>query len=491
LMKLRRPPRFVLSLLLPTLWIAGCGKPAPKQTHVTPSLPPATEEAIVQSLVNGVIPTPEEVKSGKIPPARKTCEEFRAGLPEDWFQELIEVPEDPAQPQGRKIRVFYYGMIHRGTVPTVFFNGGPNDDSHNYFALFKSLPAFQDSISLIYIDQRGTGCSDPYPKGKETETLQRLRFYGSQGIVADAEAIRAKVWAGKKWNVFGHSYGAFVVHRYWVQAPDAIRASFAYAGALSPDPYERTKNRLLAQLRINEAYLDRYPDDRATLAQLVDYLTPNRCFQTKDTKSQACGSELLDEFNGLLAFNDQWLSLHKWVNTMVTRQGVSTDGVALFASTHRFLKIGSPLTSSAIARRVIDWTDRNVPDFDTAICTRISGELRTQGKDLAQAPINECTVLFQNPLQTPSELKEHIKALPQDVITLERLKKSLVAHADARFYLYSGKNDPWAPVESFEAELKAVADLKNVHYSSFSTSGHDGYYTEPMFWADLARESKE
>ena len=88
------------------------------------------------------------------------------------------------------------------------------------------------TLSMIYLDQRGNGCSDPYPAGPvntqfTTMTAQRLALYGSRSIVRDAEALRELLLGpGKSWSAFGQSFGGEIVHRYvemLPQSPDAPR----------------------------------------------------------------------------------------------------------------------------------------------------------------------------------------------------------------------------------------------------------------------------
>src|SRR6185437_2571077 len=85
------------------------------------------------------------------------------GLTYDW----ITVPEDWDHPDSSpKIHVFYYRwkklQADGREDPIVFFNGGPSMSSHTSEETFQANPAAAE-LDLIYIDQRGTGCSDPYP----------------------------------------------------------------------------------------------------------------------------------------------------------------------------------------------------------------------------------------------------------------------------------------------------------------------------------------
>src|ERR1700758_1705423 len=45
------------------------------------------------------------------------CRQFIASLPPNFTHGTIEVPEDPSQPGGEKVQVFYYGRFITGRDP--------------------------------------------------------------------------------------------------------------------------------------------------------------------------------------------------------------------------------------------------------------------------------------------------------------------------------------------------------------------------------------
>ena len=225
------------ALLVPALPLLffGCSKP-PKQanpaSHVVPALSLATKARVSQNMRNGRIPSPSEVAEDAIPMANEECKDFQEQeIPKDWFQGTLTVPEDVSHPEGAKVNIFYYGNINPDSIPTVFFNGGPGHSSHGsevFLAKYQRLFDLGKKVSVIFLDQRGTGCSSGYPRGRDDATLQRLRLYGTRGIVEDAEALRAKLWPGKPWIASGQSYGGYIVHRYVMLHPEGLRAAFSH-----------------------------------------------------------------------------------------------------------------------------------------------------------------------------------------------------------------------------------------------------------------------
>jgi pimeloyl-ACP methyl ester carboxylesterase len=428
------------------------------------------------------------------------CQQFKSELPKDWFQDTLEVPEDPANPNGRKIKIFYYGKLSTNSIPTMFFNGGPGGTSHGmYYNTTNKQKTFdaEKKISFVFFDQRGNGCSDFYPQGRSEEVIQRLSHYGSSGIVSDAEHVRKKLLGDGKWNVFGQSYGGHIVHRYVIQAPEGTNAAFSHANVLQSDGYVRFKNRIASQVRIFKSYLQRFPDDEAKFMALKNYLTEDRCYinpYNKDDK--ACGHEVLDSVNSLLGFSESWLSLHQWVGLMVPDSEVSNANVGRYMATFYFDEDDSnPLNNKNIAQSVISWTDRNMVSGNPEECYKIKNELKTEGIDLDVYPITECSSMLQygfdpnTPPKPESPTRTLIKKLPRNIMTIEQLKNAMTANTNVHLYLYSGQLDSYVPVENFAEQLAVVKDLPNVHYTHFNGTGHNGYNTEPKIWTDLIKHS--
>lgn len=462
--------------------------------QVVPSLSPSTQAQVNQNLKNGRLPAPSEVANNSVPTTPDACEQFRATIPTNWFQDTIEVPENPAEPLGTKIKVFYYGLIKPGTVPTIFYNGGPGSDSHSSASDLNDRDEFFDpdgKISFIYMDQRGTGCSDFYPQGSSQATLDRLRYYGSRGIVSDSEYLRQKLIGDRPWIAFGQSFGALVSHRYVVMAPQFLKAALAHGNAIDSNGNDRIEQRIASQVRVMNDYLTEYPADRQLLQTMKTALTPKTCFTSQDKSQTLCGYQILEVIaEDLLGFTDYWLTLHDWIGLMATSKGLNNEGITRFLATFAFGE-GNPLDSERWADLVIGWVDRDVPPFDTYHCQMIQKDLLAQGVDLSQSLSNECMYALQVPDSKVIDTSLVVQNLPRDLLTVGELYDSLKAHPELSFFLYSGEQDPYVPVANFKEEVSQISGLSNVHYTDFAGTGHDGYETEPQVWNDLISQSKE
>src|SRR5205085_324026 len=160
-------------------------------------------------------------------------------------------------------------------------------------------------VPFVFIDQRGTGCSDPYPQGHTPDVLARLAHYGSAEIVADAEAIRVSLIGGAPWKIFGQSYGAYIVHRYVALASDSVVSASAHGDAIMNDPLRRYTARIESQHKVLDRYLADYPDDLPLIQTLRTRLTPEVCYRSSDLEDKVCGKNTLGPLYSALGFTDQ------------------------------------------------------------------------------------------------------------------------------------------------------------------------------------------
>jgi pimeloyl-ACP methyl ester carboxylesterase len=221
----------------------------PASTAVLSPSTPAERSETQRSILEGAAIDLSRGPEPQVPlrSETETCARFRESLPADFESDLITVPEDWTRPLGKQIQVFYYLRRAKradGTPaqPVVFFNGGPSFDSHGVSQMLESLEG-STALTFVYIDQRGTGCSDPYPSVKTDAA--RLPFYGSRAIVQDAEAIRSRVFGPfTRWHAFGQSYGGFIVHRYLEIAPQGLSGAFAHGASVMSLPEAWVASRL-------------------------------------------------------------------------------------------------------------------------------------------------------------------------------------------------------------------------------------------------------
>lgn len=173
----------------------------------------------------------------------------------------LEVPEDPGQPEGRKLRLKVGLAPARAAEPAadpvIFFAGGPGQSATEAWAgIAGGFARLREKRHVIFVDQRGTGdghrLACPFPDAQldatpgEEELVQMARDclaaieptadpaqYTTSVAVKDIEALRLALGAPKL-NLYGGSYGTRVAQEYARQYPDAVR-SIILDGVVPPE----------------------------------------------------------------------------------------------------------------------------------------------------------------------------------------------------------------------------------------------------------------
>jgi pimeloyl-ACP methyl ester carboxylesterase len=171
----------------------------------------------------------------------------------------VIMPEDPDSPASRSIEVRYAVVPavarNKEPDPMFVFAGGPGQAAtkvaRQVMPVFAELNARRD---LVFIDQRGTGRSNPLECDAD-ETSLRSAFEPAQQIarlgqclkslaadprqyatwiaVRDFEAVRARLGA-EKVNLWGSSYGTRAALEYMRQYPQRVRTA-VLDGVAPPD----------------------------------------------------------------------------------------------------------------------------------------------------------------------------------------------------------------------------------------------------------------
>lgn len=163
---------------------------------------------------------------------------------------FLEVPENPDQPEGRKIRLHI--ALAKATSTTVLpdplfiFAGGPGQAASETWVILRGvLDKIRKNRDIIMIDQRGTGqsnkldCAVEGPDDLSTQidlqllqTLTRQcaealdsdpRFYTTTHGMQDYETARQAL-GYEKINLFGVSYGTRSAQVYLRMFPDSVRS---------------------------------------------------------------------------------------------------------------------------------------------------------------------------------------------------------------------------------------------------------------------------
>jgi pimeloyl-ACP methyl ester carboxylesterase len=215
----------------------------------------------------------------------------------------LEVPEDPAAPEGRRITLRLVVLPALGSEPApdpIFvLTGGPGQAATESAAAFaEDLAASRARRDLVLVDQRGTGGSNPLrcqppeePEADgftvqsvrqcraELERVADLRRYTTLHAAADLEAVREAL-GHERINLDGGSYGTRLALVYMREYPERVRS--AVLRGLSPTdfrnplPFPRAGQEALEKLfdacaaesRCASAFPELARDFAAVLAQL-------------------------------------------------------------------------------------------------------------------------------------------------------------------------------------------------------------------------------
>ena len=180
----------------------------------------------------------------------ETCELVVPGTPLSAMAECgwLEVAENPAEPEGKKISIRVARVPATGRTsepdPLIFFAGGPGQAATETWPIVAgALRKLNETRDILLIDQRGTGQSNPLrcpPVDLEEmlafdwddlaqttrECLDSLdgdpRFYTTTIAMQDFDKVRAAL-GYENINLFGVSYGTRAAQVYLRLFPDRVR----------------------------------------------------------------------------------------------------------------------------------------------------------------------------------------------------------------------------------------------------------------------------
>lgn len=226
---------------------------------------------------------------------------------------VLEVPENPHRPAGRKIGL-HVAVVRAITSasahdPLVILAGGPGEAASTFYvsvaAAFAPLRRERD---IVLLDQRGTGASnalncpdeedETLAQASEAQITERTRrcleelsahadvaFYTTSLAVEDLERVRAALGYARI-NLYGASYGTRVAQQYLRRFPARVRSVILdgvvpVEAALGPRvalDAERALDDILARCAAQHgcraAFGDPAADYRAVRASLAAHAAP-------------------------------------------------------------------------------------------------------------------------------------------------------------------------------------------------------------------------
>jgi len=173
--------------------------------------------------------------------------------PDRTLSGQILVYEDNITNIGRKINLYIEVLpavqSQKKAAPIFILMGGPGQASSNLVSFFSSIfERINETCDLIFIDQRGTGKSNPLKLLIEHDSLQdyfedpfmsdlllkssldslskmnSLEFYGTTNATLDIEKVRIAMGYDKV-NLYGTSYGTRVALSYINTFPENVRTA--------------------------------------------------------------------------------------------------------------------------------------------------------------------------------------------------------------------------------------------------------------------------
>lgn len=215
----------------------------------------------------------------------------------------LAVAEDPEQPDGRRIELAY-AVVAATTGrsrpdPMFYLAGGPGQSARDVLPLMRhALRDVNQHRDLIFLDQRGTGASNPLrcdfgavdpflePDLEVIKALYRdcldsldadLRHYLSADAARDLDALRAHLGL-EQINLVGTSYGTRLAQVYLRAYPNRVRSMILdgvvptrlVLGSEHGRTLDDALSRILARCSDDPDCHERFPKLSAQLTELTD-----------------------------------------------------------------------------------------------------------------------------------------------------------------------------------------------------------------------------
>ena len=195
----------------------------------------------------------------------------------------LRVALDPARPRGGRLKLRVAAVGDPQKPVLLSLTGGPGQSGVPFLRRTRSLlGALADRFDIVMLDQRGTGAAalrcpalqramgtsdlTVPPASAVRDCARRLgprrAFYTTTQVVADLEALRRALGAGRMW-IMGVSYGTYVAERYTLAHPRNV-AGLVLASVVPQTGVDATlQENLRATARVLRAACDRCRTDPA------------------------------------------------------------------------------------------------------------------------------------------------------------------------------------------------------------------------------------
>ena len=429
------------------------------------------------------------------------CEKFVTSLPQEYQRGYVEVPVDYSVPSGKKMNIFYFTKIKNGQKPIVFINGGPSSANRDFGTFAEIENRF--NFAMVYIDQRGTGCSGESPTVTDAKSANLIGLYSARNIVRDHEQVRKKLFGKQsKWTVVGQSYGAIVADRYISMYPNSVEAVHNIGGRIFGYERERFAEMLKSQAIVQQRFYEIFPGSKEKVVKLNEILTDDKCFQVNEVaENKVCGKSILSLMQRDLIFETSWGRFNSFLNEALdcktapclfnVDMSLNQDFFKNWAKINKFIidawwgsDIGV-LTTIGLLRQDLLFSPSDKPNTN-GVCDQAEKLFRINNPKLVEhLLLNSCDILKQVALR-PS-IQKKLTWIFKDAKIHQphnegQMRQSFETNKDLKYFAYFGDLDsewsnPSAELRNFPKDRYTV--------TRFAKRGHFGFSDELVFWQNL------
>ncbi|MBY0414135.1 MAG: alpha/beta fold hydrolase [Bdellovibrionales bacterium] len=425
------------------------------------------------------------------------CKVFVKKLSANYKFGWITTPEDYDRPQEKKINIFWYSKAKPNQLPVIFFNGGPIGTDRSSYSIQSPMEDRFD-LGIVYMDQRGTGCSSIPPAIVDEKTAYQSSLYASEGIARDADVLRIKLLGKKtKWTVFGQSYGGMIAARYLKLYPNSILSIHTVSGVPKKDFSDFFYNRMKSYLRQLRYFQTMYPDGLTKMQNFKNRFNSSHCIKAYSTN--LCGTDIYYYMMDDLLFTPStWVKLYEFISqdagcpecVFKSDGSLSPEYVEAFKKDNDggfkfFFSIPFQLRVTAAWKQ-----DAKINSSDGSFlndCLDAYKRLESEGIHVKDMLADHCR------LNVAAENDEYFDSLSKTV-ALTPVKKTLSwkdtvstlkKHPHLKFYTYTAEFDGGAS-EGNAPKKMAEALPNQIFYTHFLDGDHWSYMDHSLVWQNMS-----
>jgi|GEM_PF-4240736 len=392
------------------------------------------------------------------------CCEFLKQLPRDVQHIPLRMKDNVS------VSFFMKKSVNKNAENIIFINGGPGGSSHSSIKKLSKISSL-NNFNLILFDQRGNGCSSPFPESKDLNFIAKDAFrYTSHAIVKDLEQFRRIILKSKKVHLFSQSYGSLVARRYLLQHPGVIKSITTHGFSTISNPHLYRYFFMKDSLKKATTFFRQYPRTKSKFKETLRNEMQKLC----KSNTKKCYIGLMRGLGQRINQNLKWDQLAKELDVLHTK---SKDHAAIgFKYTsHNDFKF-TPRLAYIITLASYDYLGQVQNPHDPYFCFKGRNNLRNKSYGESINPfLFDCkeTTSWEQKLLKGMYKKASTAILPQNIL------KVLEANKEVRFVSLSAGQDVFATDSYFKNDKELSIRLENFNYFHLKNQSHSGW-SDPL-----------